>query len=536
MKKLLSLLISSIMLLSVCPTPIAADENVPTDLKILCIGNSFSVDTIEYVASIAKSLGVKNVKLGNLYIGGCSIKKHYYNATNNVKQYEYFQNSGSGWKSTKGHDILTTLKSEDWDVISIQHGTNDGSRYAEESSYNDLPALVKLIRDNVDEKTKIAFNMTWVGEKNSHAEMIAFGNDQIKYYNAVANLTKTLVKNTEGIDIVSPTGTAIQNARTASVGLLTRDSYHLTMNLGRYIAGLTFFKAVTGADISKIKFAPSGLSDYMKSVAIESVNNAFSEPFSITESQLEVPEFVWPKNVTYGPAAFHETKYHEHCAKLSPVVENKVDLLALFNLGETYPLITGTAETANNLGLKVDLNKTPYLYYSFIVPKGSDFTFSIYADPTYSPWLSFLDKREGEAKLGQSAESWDAATGSGRAQYVTETQTGCIDLREYSVEGADKWMISRLKLYAPKGAGVTISYFFLGSEATETPYVEEEESIPEASTENSIPDTSLEASNEITSESSLPEKNGIGKYIIPASICAVALLSASVVILKKRKK
>lgn len=537
MKKLLSFLLTLIMLLSFFPNAIAKTDNVPSELKILCIGNSFSVDTIEYVASIAKSVGVKTVKLGNLYIGGCSIKKHYYNATNNVKQYEYFQNSGSGWKSTKGHDILTTLKSEDWDVVSIQHGTNDGSRYAEESSYSDLPALVQFIRNNVGEDTKIAFNMTWVGEKDSHPEMIAFKNDQIKYYNAIAELTKTLVKNVEGIDIVSPTGTAIQNARTASVGLLTRDSYHLTTNLGRYIAGLTFFKALTGVDISNVKFAPSGLNDYMKAVAIESANNAIDTPFSITGSQIDVPEFQWPKNTAYGPAASHETKYLEHCAKLAPVVENKVDLLEIFNLGDTHPVITGTAETANSLGLTVDLNKTPYLYYSFVVPKGSDFTFSIYADPSYSPWLSFLDAREGEAKLGQTAESWDEGTNSGRKQYVTVTQTGCIDLREYSVNNAAKWVISRLKLYAPKGAGVTVSYFFLGSEATETPYVEEEESIPEESFENSISDTSLEASQDISIEESIPTENKKGKYTLPIAFAVVAVVCVSAVhIIKKRKK
>ena len=38
-------------------------------LKILTIGNSFSDDSMEYVANIALSLGIKKVVLGNLYIG-----------------------------------------------------------------------------------------------------------------------------------------------------------------------------------------------------------------------------------------------------------------------------------------------------------------------------------------------------------------------------------------------------------------------------------------------------------------------------------
>ena len=42
-------------------------------LKILFIGNSFSADTAEYLYPVANNLGVENVKIGNLFIGGCSI-------------------------------------------------------------------------------------------------------------------------------------------------------------------------------------------------------------------------------------------------------------------------------------------------------------------------------------------------------------------------------------------------------------------------------------------------------------------------------
>ena len=42
-------------------------------LKILTIGNSFSDDTMQYLYKVAKSAGVEKIKLGNLYIGGCSL-------------------------------------------------------------------------------------------------------------------------------------------------------------------------------------------------------------------------------------------------------------------------------------------------------------------------------------------------------------------------------------------------------------------------------------------------------------------------------
>ncbi len=527
----LSLLMLCVSLGGICAW--AEEAEIPEEIKILCIGNSFSCDTIEHVANIALSLGVKKVTLGNLYIGGCSIKKHYANAVGNLASYEYFYNTGSGWTSTYNHSIKATLESDDWDYVSIQHGTNDGSRYAEEASYTDLSALAAYIRGYVSDSTKIVFNMTWVGEPASHEEMVAFGNDQIKYYTAVAALTESLVAKTEGIDIVSPTGTAIQNARTASVGLLTRDNYHLSLDLGRYIAGLTFFKALTGADITDISWAPATLNEYKKQVAVEAVNNAFESPYGVTASLITPPEFEWPTGVDYGVAATPANPYYPHASKSAPEVDEKVDILSLFNFGVSVPAVSSTLETANGLGLVLDLNKTPYLYYSFVIPEGSDFCFSVYSDSTYSPWLTFLDAGKGDAVFSESAETWDAAFAAGRTQYATLSQTGCIDLREYAKGDALKWVVSRIKLYDPKGSDVVVSYMFFGSEPTELPEdlssAEESESVSEtvskeSSAEQTVSDTS--------SGSSDGGKNTTAVIVI--LISAVSLLT--VLISRKARK
>ena len=86
-------------------------------------------------------------------------------------------------------------------------------------------------------------------------------------------------------EIIIPNGTAIQNARTSFIGdTLTRDGHHLTYNLGRYIAGLTLVKTITGVDVTQINYAPNGLSEEYIKIAIESCNNAFENPFSITNS------------------------------------------------------------------------------------------------------------------------------------------------------------------------------------------------------------------------------------------------------------
>lgn len=74
---------------------------------------------------------------------------------------------------------------------------------------------------------------------------------------------------------------APQNARTGGIGLLTRDGYHLSLDTGRYIAGMTFLKALTGADISNVPWI-NGEKVHTKMVAVEAVNNAIMEPLEIS--------------------------------------------------------------------------------------------------------------------------------------------------------------------------------------------------------------------------------------------------------------
>ena len=62
-------------------------------LKILAIGNSFSEDATEYIPMIARDLGIKNITVGNMYIGGCTIEKHASNARNNEAAYKYYKNT-----------------------------------------------------------------------------------------------------------------------------------------------------------------------------------------------------------------------------------------------------------------------------------------------------------------------------------------------------------------------------------------------------------------------------------------------------------
>ena len=261
-------------------------QDFSKDLRILSIGNSFAVDTMTHLAEVAHSAGVASVHLGNLYVGGCSIKRHYSHAQTDAAAYKYYTNNGSGWEITPDVSIRQAIESDTWDWISIQHGTGDGSRYTAPESYEHLPALVDYVRA-LAPHARIAFNMTWVWEPDhDHHEMRDYNGDTAAFYRNLTALTRDLVAPIKGIDRVSPTGTAIQNMRTATSTVLTRDKFHLSGGLGRYIAALTFFGALTGLDITNIKWAPEGVDEKQFAIAIESAANAIKTPFEVTPSRL----------------------------------------------------------------------------------------------------------------------------------------------------------------------------------------------------------------------------------------------------------
>jgi len=251
-------------------------------MNVLCVGNSFSRDTVHHVGEIAKSAGMTEFCFANLYIGGCSVKRHYRNAVENLAEYHYTFHAGNGWEGNEPISILDALRKRPWDIVSIQHGTGDKSRYTSEESYSDLAALISYLKENCPSPVKIAFNMAWVGEPDrNHHEIASYGGDVEKMYRNLTKLTRDTVAPL--VDFVSPTGTAIQNLRTCVEKKLTRDGFHLSYDLGRYTAGLTFLKTLCDTDLARIEWAPEGVSAEEKALAIQAVRFALQNPYECTD-------------------------------------------------------------------------------------------------------------------------------------------------------------------------------------------------------------------------------------------------------------
>lgn len=255
-----------------------------SDLKILAIGNSFSMDGMEYVAQIAADLGYKNIRLGNLVIGGCPLSLHAQNAKNDAPAYRYFITTNGIWEEVPDYKMSDAILSEDWDFITMQQASGF-SGVLDTYTAPDLTELIAYVK-NLAPKATLVWHMTWAYAQNStHPDFSKYENSQKTMYNNILHCVQTQIQTNENISTIIPSGTAIQNIRTSYLGdTLNVDGFHLTVPLGRYVASLTWVRTLTGKSIENVGYAPDGVDSRQKAAAIEAATNAVTNPFSITNA------------------------------------------------------------------------------------------------------------------------------------------------------------------------------------------------------------------------------------------------------------
>ncbi len=273
-------------------------------LKVLAIGNSFSSDATEYLWDIAKSGGVEKIVIGNLYIGGCALDKHYSNIRANVGAYTYYKNTNGKWSSTSNVSIQKGLADEEWDIVTVQQASGSSGV---ETSYSPLGKILEYIAEN-EPNADVYWHLTWAYQQNStHSSFPTYGSDQMKMYNAILNALNSKVKTQESIVGIIPSGTAVQNLRSSYIGdTITRDGYHMSYDYGRYTVALTWFAYLTGGDVDKVDWLPASYSSVLKDhlpAMREAVKGALAKPEEVT------------KVTASKPAGFAEIKTDEDVFK-----------------------------------------------------------------------------------------------------------------------------------------------------------------------------------------------------------------------------
>ncbi len=208
-------------------------------MKLLCVGNSFSEDACAYMAKIAKA-GNFELTTYNLYIGGCSLERHFSNMGRSDEEHLYTMQTDGGVTARK-ISLEDALKLDTYDVISVQQASPCSGMWETYVPY--LSELVKYVR-KFQPQAKLALHQTWAYEYNSSKAGFAnYGHSQARMHE---QLTECYKKAAELIcaDIFIPSGELIARLREKEEfdpergGIqLTRDGFHLSLDYGRYAVG-----------------------------------------------------------------------------------------------------------------------------------------------------------------------------------------------------------------------------------------------------------------------------------------------------------
>lgn len=255
-----------------------AAESTPAankPLKVLAIGNSFSVDAVEQnLWEIAAADGVELI-IGNMYIGGCPLEKHWMNASSDKPAYKY-RKIVAGQKTEYPETSLdTALSDEQWDVVTFQQNSPNSGFYETFSPY--LEKLIEYVTLRTPKGVRLMFHQTWAYEKNAiHYAFPRYEKNQNKMFKAIVEASNQACTR-YGLGLI-PVGTAIQCARVSELrNNVTRDGYHLNP-VGRYIAACTWYEALTGRSVIGNSYDAPHVEPWMKQLAQEAAHSSVTQP------------------------------------------------------------------------------------------------------------------------------------------------------------------------------------------------------------------------------------------------------------------
>lgn len=234
---------------------ISSGEKSMKAINILAIGNSFSRDATAYLHAVCESMGFSTFVV-NLYIGGCSLERHWSNVEKNERAYQYQEN---GMITDRYVSIAEILHSRSWDYIVTQQASHDSGWLETYEPFSGL--LFGYLKKEAPE-AQIVLQQTWAYEVNSdHDGFMRYNRDQHEMYQRSRKCYHTIAEK-YGVSLI-PCGDVIQNIRrhpefdVIRGGIsICRDGFHMHFLYGRYALACTWAKALLDAPVQDCPFLP----------------------------------------------------------------------------------------------------------------------------------------------------------------------------------------------------------------------------------------------------------------------------------------
>ncbi len=276
------------------------DPTLDDTVNVLMIGNSFCYYYVEELYEIAKAAGIK-MQVCNLYYSGCKLKQHWEWYRGDERNYNYYFTDENGRRSKKSIDLMTALRQENWDVISLQQhfGTNIAYSY-DECLASCIPYDAKLFNllKGFFPMSKLYWHQTWAYEVgyNRSGGPVNTAEDQNKCYQNIRAVSQKIAAN-NNVSLI-PSGDAWQIARAnpavgdklcARLGVYDDegDQYHDgDIGGGQYLNACVWFEVLTKKSCIGNPWRPDYALDFEKiphlqKAAHEAVSAIYGENYTI---------------------------------------------------------------------------------------------------------------------------------------------------------------------------------------------------------------------------------------------------------------
>lgn len=229
-------------------------------MNILAIGNSFSWDATTFLHQVLCAGGVENTVV-NLYIGGCSLERHWQNIESGEAAYQYLLN---GQLTDRVVSIPEALAEREWDFIVTQQASHD-SGWAD--SYEPFLTLITAYLREQAPNAVLCLQQTWAYETDSrHGSFMRYHRDQALMYRRLTECYQAAASRHDLLYI--PCGTVIQALREKAPfryqegGMsLCRDGFHMHLIYGRYALACTWARSLCGKELQMTGYVPVSADD-----------------------------------------------------------------------------------------------------------------------------------------------------------------------------------------------------------------------------------------------------------------------------------
>lgn len=253
-------------------------------MRVLCIGNSFSSDATAYLHKTAASAGV-HLETYNLYIGGCSLERHWNNVVSKARDYLLEINGENSGKMVSIQDMTAPGrdgKRPYWDVVTVQQASHYSPRYESYQPY--LKNLTDWLREHAD-FGELVLHQTWAYEQGSKRLNEELGyEDQADMFEDIRQAYGKAALDC-GIGKTIPSGQIFQAFLKDGFGRMHRDTFHALIPLGRYVLSLVWMAVLTDVSPEKATFCPEGLHEGVAACARRLVEEHLAQPYEAVRKE-----------------------------------------------------------------------------------------------------------------------------------------------------------------------------------------------------------------------------------------------------------